>query len=102
MNLRDPGQEYGGRILACPLCESRRLHFALEHKGYRVERCIDCGFQLLNPQPGDQELAVIYSPSYFLGDGSAETAEKVARMKRATARAYLEHIRRYRGTVGGR
>jgi 2-polyprenyl-3-methyl-5-hydroxy-6-metoxy-1,4-benzoquinol methylase len=102
MNLQDPGHDHGDRCVACPLCESRRLHFALEHKGYRVERCVDCGFQLLNPQPGDEELAAIYSSTYFLGDGSAETAEKIARMKQATARAYLDDIGRYRGAAGGR
>jgi 2-polyprenyl-3-methyl-5-hydroxy-6-metoxy-1,4-benzoquinol methylase len=106
----DTGHEHDGELTApvaslrraaCPLCASSRLQFALEHKGYRVERCVDCGFQMINPQPGDEELAAIYSSTYFLGDGSAETADKIAAMKQATARTYLEDIARYRNVHGG-
>ncbi len=88
------------RSEACPVCASRRLHFALEFQGCRVERCVDCGFQLLNPQPNDRTLTEIYSSTYFLGDQS--TASAMALMKQATARAYLQDIACYRGTSGGR
>jgi 2-polyprenyl-3-methyl-5-hydroxy-6-metoxy-1,4-benzoquinol methylase len=97
----EPAPGDGLRRDACPLCASNRLQFALEHKGYRVERCIDCGFQLINPQPSDEELAAIYSSTYFLGDGTAETAAKIAEMKQATARSYLEVISQYRSGSGG-
>jgi len=90
------------RIESCPLCGSQRLHFNFGHQGYRVESCIDCGFQLLNPQPSDEALATIYSPTYFLGGGSADSSDKIAAMKQATARAYLSDIIRYRGSLGGR
>jgi iron(III) transport system substrate-binding protein len=53
---------------ACPICISRRLHYAFSQYGYRVVRCADCGLLLLNPQPSDAELAAIYSTEYFLGD----------------------------------
>jgi len=111
MNLDRPRKDIGresaepttqGRRVDCPVCESNRLHFLMEHEGYRVERCVDCGFQLINPQPSNEALAAIYSSTYFLGDQSTETVDKIARMKQATAQNYLEDIARYRGRVGGR
>lgn len=89
------------RIVACPICECRRLHYAFSQHGYRVERCADCGFLLLNSQPSDLELAAIYSETYFLDGESAERRRQVSEMKRATARLYLTDIGLYRGAVGG-
>ncbi|QOV87881.1 glycosyltransferase [Humisphaera borealis] len=94
----------------CPLCRSRRLHYAFsipgpktaenaaQGDGLRVVRCDECRFMLLNPQPSDAELRSIYSADYFLSDeqGHAE------RMKSSTARGYLEMLSRYRGSTGGR
>jgi SAM-dependent methyltransferase len=57
---------------------------------------------LLNPQPSDAELAAIYTDTYFLGDGSADSKQRVSDMKRATARRYLDEVQRYRGSKGGR
>lgn len=89
-------------LSACPICESRRLHYAFSHHGYRVVRCADCRLLMLNPQPSDAELAQIYNHTYFLGDDTPEGRALVAEMKSATARRYLRHIARYRGRHGGR
>lgn len=86
----------------CPICDSRRLHYAFSFQGCRVVRCDDCTLMMLNPQPGLTELKQIYTDDYFLGDHTPEGYEQVARMKRATARRYLRDIGRYRGGHGGR
>ena len=48
-----------------------------------------------NPQPSDDELAAIYTDSYFLGD-SGEGSE-TNRLKRDTAAGYLDEIERRTG-----
>lgn len=94
---------------SCPLCHSRRLHYAFSipgptsadggrGDGLRVVRCDECRFMLLNPQPSDAELAAIYSADYFLTDEQGHAAA----MKSATARGYLELLAQYRGSSGGR
>jgi SAM-dependent methyltransferase len=55
-----------------------------------------------NPQPTDEQLAEIYSADYFLGAGTDEGRSATRDMKRATARLYLEEIKRYCGNAGGR
>jgi SAM-dependent methyltransferase len=87
---------------ACPICASRRLHYAFSQHGYRVIRCSDCRLLLLNPQPSDAELAAIYSAEYFLGDDTPEGHAQVEQMKRATARSYLHELARYRGSHNGK
>lgn len=90
-------------LSACPICESRRLHYTFSHHGYRVVRCADCRLLMLNPQPSDADLAAIYTADYFLGDDTYEGRNRVSDMKAATARLYLDQIRRYRGgQAGGR
>ena len=89
-------------LTACPVCQSRRLHYAFSHQGYRVVRCADCRLLLLNPQPSDRELTEIYTNTYFLGEDRAESHEEVSQMKRATARSYLDQINRYHALQGGR
>jgi SAM-dependent methyltransferase len=105
MVLKSVDDEAAGRpprAAACPVCQSKRLYYAFSIDGHRLERCADCCFMLLNPQPSDAELAAIYTDSYFLGDGSAESKQRVSDMKRATARRYLDEVQRYRGNTGGR
>lgn len=89
-------------LLDCPVCASKRMHYAFSLQQYRVVRCADCNLLLLNPQPNDSELADIYSATYFLGDDTPEGHAQVAHMKATTARSYLDEIGRYRGTHGGR
>lgn len=92
----------GPRLDACPVCAGRRLHFAFSHQEYRVERCDECGFRCLNPQPSDAQLAAIYSAQYVLGGDTPAARERVAGMKQASARLHLADIARYRGTTGGK
>jgi SAM-dependent methyltransferase len=87
---------------ACPICASAKLHYAFGLQSYRVVRCADCGILTLNPQPSNNELGAIYSDHYFLGDPHARGASSASGMKAATARLYLDLIRRYRGRHGGR
>lgn len=89
-------------LSSCPICTSRRLHYAFSRNGYRVVRCDDCRLMLLNPQPSDTELMQIYSESYFLGENTEVARQRVASMKAATARSYLDEIKRYTGTHGAR
>jgi SAM-dependent methyltransferase len=89
-------------VNSCPICQGRRLHYVFSHSSYRVVRCDDCRLLMLSPQPSDAELDAIYSHTYFLGDNTDEARERVARMKRATARLYLDKIASYRDQVGGR
>lgn len=89
-------------LSSCPICASRRLHYAFSRNGYRVVRCDDCRLMLLNPQPNDTELMQIYSESYFLGENTEAARQRVASMKAATARSYLDLIARYAGIHAGR
>ena len=55
-----------------------------------------------NPQPSDEELAAIYGDDYFFGTGSAgdgadQYTSEFAKLKQATASAYLDRIERYLG-----
>jgi glycosyltransferase involved in cell wall biosynthesis/SAM-dependent methyltransferase len=91
---------------ACPLCRSKRMHYAFSiigpaesGAGLRVVRCDDCRFMLLNPQPSDSELEEIYGADYFLDDEESAAGQ----LKAATARQYLDLISQYRGgEKGGR
>jgi len=86
----------------CPVCASRRLGYAFCHADYRIARCTDCGVMFSNPQPSDEQLSEIYNADYFLGAGSEEGRTATREMKRATARLYLEEIKRYCDAAGGR
>jgi SAM-dependent methyltransferase len=98
----DAAPDSGRQALkACPLCKSRRLHYAFSRFSYRVVRCADCRLLMSNPQPSDRELADIYGKRYFLGRDDGPGQERVSRMKTATARRYLAQIARYRGQIGG-
>ncbi|HTT07959.1 MAG TPA: class I SAM-dependent methyltransferase [Gammaproteobacteria bacterium] len=50
----------GIALHACPLCNSARIGFYLEIKGYRHDRCTDCGFAFLNPMPDQRRLNATY------------------------------------------
>jgi SAM-dependent methyltransferase len=70
-------------------------------QGYPLKRCDACGLQFLDPQPSADVLAAIYSPAYFLGGSDPEASSSVSRVKRQTARMYLDQIERYAGAGGG-
>jgi SAM-dependent methyltransferase len=95
-------------LACCPLCRSRRLHYAFSiapppaaaaagPAGLRVVRCDECRLMLLNPQPSEAELAAIYGADYFVSDDAA----RVSALKAGTARQYLDLLARYRGTPTG-
>src|SRR5258707_1025700 len=86
----------------CPVCAGHRLGYAFSHAGYRIARCTDCGVMFSNPQPTDEQLTAIYNADYFLGASSDEGRAATREMKRATARLYLEEIKRYCGAAQGR
>jgi len=57
---------------------------------YPLFRCTACGLECLDPQPDDEKLRAIYEESYFLGSGDQQTEKLMDKMKRSTAREYLE------------
>jgi SAM-dependent methyltransferase len=71
------------RRSACPLCDSKRLYFHFSLAGHRLEKCEDCGFQLLNPSPAKES-------------GLDSTAEQ-----QCPTACYLDDVARYRGETGG-
>jgi SAM-dependent methyltransferase len=73
----------------CPLCNAEQTRLLFLKDNYPVFRCRSCRVEFLHPQPGDDVLASIYGPDYFLGNGDPEGNERVARLKAATARRYL-------------
>jgi 2-polyprenyl-3-methyl-5-hydroxy-6-metoxy-1,4-benzoquinol methylase len=77
----------------CVICGSGRLlnrDLKLHH--YNIYVCQNCGFRWLEPQPTDQELTRIYSDRYFLDEGDLEITELVNKIKRATAKLYLNQL----------
>ena len=84
----------------CPLCESPDLQYLFVKHGFRVVQCGACRLVMQNPQPSDEVLAQIYSEDYFLGGKSPDQRALVSKMKRATARLYLDHIDSYRKAAG--
>lgn len=89
-------------VSACPICGSRRFHYLFSVKHHRLVRCTDCQFTLLNPQPGDQELAAIYSHDYFLGNDDSARAAAFSQLKLRTSESYLDQLRSYAGLQSGK
>jgi SAM-dependent methyltransferase len=89
-------------FLSCPLCSGRRLYYAFSLQEYRVVRCATCSLLLLNPQPSEAELTALYNEQYFLGEDTPESRARIAEMKAATDRHYLQQLARYRGPGNGR
>src|ERR1700690_1125735 len=76
----------------CSICNDNNVIEGFSFRLYTVYICSKCGFRWLHPQPTDAELAEIYSDQYFLDEGDAEITEIVNKLKRATARLYLEQL----------
>lgn len=83
----------------CPICGSSNLLYMFVSQGYPINQCADCQLLFRNPQPPDDVLDAIYSAEYFLGERSAEGAQRVGDMKRATARLYLRQLVAYTGSL---
>jgi SAM-dependent methyltransferase len=74
------------------VCAAADTKFLFEKSEHPVFRCAACRLEFLYPQPTDDVLASIYGAQYFLGDESAESDERVGRLKTATALRYLHFI----------
>lgn len=76
----------------CLVCGSPRLKYLFLSHGYRIHECEVCGLRFQHPQPTDEELEAIYAADYALGERTEAGAQRVAEMKRATARLYLQQL----------
>jgi SAM-dependent methyltransferase len=86
----------------CPICSSRKVHYAFSVEQSRLVECRDCGHMMLYPAPTDADLDRIYDESYSLLDGCGDERLHVSELKRATANHYLDLIGRCLGRHGGR
>lgn len=80
---------------ACIICGSKKVHYGFSLDKFRIEKCDDCGFMRLNPQPTDEALAKIDSSPYFLGSEKSETQTQATALKSSTANAYLDLLAAY-------
>jgi SAM-dependent methyltransferase len=77
----------------CPLClDSSATAFRFERGGNSIYSCRSCRLEFQFPQPSDQRLAAIYSSDYFLGSTDPRSLDNQRRLKRATARLYLNAL----------
>lgn len=90
------------QIKFCPICESARIEYAFISRGNQINKCKDCDFMFLNPQPSDEVLAYIYSDGYFLKEKTPEDEEQVQEMKKATADLYIQQLLSLCGESRGR
>jgi len=87
-------------LARCPLCRHEHFTYQFTHADLPIVRCDGCNLLMRNPQPSDEELAAIYGEDYFLGTGTQgvdQYANEFARLKQATASAYLDRVERYLG-----
>lgn len=77
----------------CPLCSGTEwTRFLFERNGIAIYTCSFCRLEFQFPQPSDDELAAIYSSSYFLGSKDEASLANQRALKRATARLYLDQL----------
>jgi SAM-dependent methyltransferase len=81
-------------VKTCLLCNSTRFYYLFSNADQRVVRCNDCGLVFLNPQPADEEMAVIFDKRL----SSAVNGDKAS----LAAKSYLSELRRYHGPSAGR
>jgi SAM-dependent methyltransferase len=80
----------------CPVClNSNATAFAFERAGDLIYFCRSCSLEFQFPQPTDERLSAIYSSNYFLGSRDYRSLDNQRRLKRATARLYLNALARY-------
>jgi len=89
------------QALLCRACEGTSQQKLFVHEGRVVCQCQACGLVFLNPQPSDEVLSRIYSTEYFLESTDPESQGHLSRIKRQTARLYLDAIVQYGGTREG-
>jgi len=78
------------------------MYYAFSVQQSRLVECRDCGHMMLHPPPSDEELSGIYGENYWLLDGSDDERQHFAQLKQATARNYLDLVKRCLGRHGGR
>lgn len=76
----------------CPICSGKDTVQELTLNQFNVLRCVSCGVQFSYPQPDDETLASIYSENYFLNDREGIPSSEVNRLKRETARLYVDKL----------
>jgi SAM-dependent methyltransferase len=85
-------QEGSASGVACPVCLVAPAQQMFTKESYPVYRCGGCGCEFLEPQPDDSTLARIYNAHYFLGDHDEASDRRVAALKSATSRLYLDRL----------
>ena len=75
--------------VSCHICD-HPMSYKFDVDIYPLLRCTACGLECLDPQPDDEKLRAIYEESYFLGSGDQQTEKLMDKMKRSTAREYIE------------
>jgi len=105
--MKEPAAEISANLEypACPLCGSDRREFPFRlHEGYRVARCLECGFYYLYPRLIESAMQEIYRElSYYEGGacGYADTSYTAQEFAlRATFKRLLHNLAE-RGLTGG-
>lgn len=86
----------------CPVCDSLDTAERLRLDKQTILRCGQCSVQFSSPQPDDETLAAIYSADYFLDDRDGISPDEVSRLKRETAKLYVDQILSFRGSDPGK
>ena len=50
---------------SCLICQNQKLFKVYEQGSYRIMKCPNCGFGVLDPYPTIEQANTIYSPDYF-------------------------------------
>jgi len=91
----------GPALVRCPVCHAERFAARFTIKGMAIEACSGCGLIVQNPQPSDDQLAVIYGGDYFIGSSENDRlGAQFDLVKRATAALQLDEIAAYLGRRG--
>src|SRR4051812_3085026 len=86
----------------CCLCGGTEHTYLFTKGSCRLHQCHGCGLVFQHPQPTDEQLREIYSPTYFLDGGDTAMETAVETVKRETAGFYLEPVMRRIGSARGR
>lgn len=79
----------------CRVCGSSDFKRLFGLDKYSVCGCRNCRLRFLSPQPNEAILSSVYNEDYILSERTSEAEERVMKLKRATARLYLDHIKKY-------
>ena len=99
---RDIGDDGPAEPDTCPLCRSRRLHYAFSTATRRVVRCAECRLVLLNPLAAGPPESASEDDRGPWPDLPAPDRDRTAlAAATATARMQLRQLSRYRGEPAG-